>query len=274
MPTEREEVVTTEDIVAVLEAGAQDGSLQQQEYHLIGNLFELEGRTLPTVMTTRDSIVYFNINDDSETINNKILENPHHQFLVCDGQLDNLLGTIESKTILQQLLNGGKAELSLQALNKDLLYLPETLTLSDALNAFKSASTQFAVVVNEYALVVGVITLKDLMNCFMGDLVPYNDDQQIVKRDENSWLVDGATPIVDIKKLLEIDEFPDESYYETIAGFIIYKMKRMPKCGDYVLHAEFKFEAVDIDGIRVDQLLITRLETNALTTTLDNQLIS
>lgn len=99
MPTEREEVVTTEDIVAVLEAGAQDGSLQQQEYHLIGNLFELEGRTLPTVMTTRDSIVYFNINDDSETINNKILENPHHQFLVCDGQLDNLLGTIESKTI-------------------------------------------------------------------------------------------------------------------------------------------------------------------------------
>lgn len=171
-------------------------------------------------------------------------------------------------------MNGGKAELSLQALNKDLLYLPETLTLSDALNAFKSASTQFAVVVNEYALAVGVITLKDLMNCFMGDLVPYNDDEQIVKRDENSWLVDGATPIVDVKKLREIDEFPDESYYETIAGFIIYKMKRMPKCGDYVLHAEFKFEAVDIDGIRVDQLLITRLETNALTTTLDNQLIS
>jgi len=76
------------------------------------------------------------------------------------------------------------------------------------------------------------------------------------------------------KKLHEIDEFPDESYYETIAGFIIYKIKRMPKCADYVLHAEFKFEAVDIDGIRVDQLLITRLETDELSTTLDNQLIS
>ena len=81
-----------------MEAGVQDGSLQQQEYHLIGNLFELEGRTLPTVMTTRDSIVYFNINDDSETINNKILENPHHQFLVCDGQLDNLLGILKAKS--------------------------------------------------------------------------------------------------------------------------------------------------------------------------------
>ncbi|WP_372767343.1 hemolysin family protein [Pseudoalteromonas sp.] len=266
LPTEREEIVTTEDIVAVMEAGAQDGSLQQQEYQLIGNVFELEGRTLPTVMTTRDSIVFFDINDSSETISNKILENPHHQFLVCDGQLDKLLGTIESKTILHQLLNGGKAELSLQALNKDLLYLPETLTLSDALNAFKSASSQFAVVVNEYALVVGVITLKDLMSSFMGDLVPFSGDEQIVKRDANSWLVDGATPIVDVKKLLEIDEFPDESYYETVAGFIIYKMKRMPKCADFVLHAGYKFEAVDIDGIRVDQLLITHLESSETAT--------
>ena len=89
LPTEREEIVTTEDIVAVMEAGAQDGSLQQQEYQIIGNVFELEGRTLPTVMTTRESIVYFDINDTSDVISAKILEHPHNQFLVCDGHLDN-----------------------------------------------------------------------------------------------------------------------------------------------------------------------------------------
>lgn len=259
LPTQREEIVTTEDIVAVMEAGAQDGSLQQQEYRLIGNVFELEARTLPTVMTTRESIVFFDINEDSERICSKILAHPHNQFLVCDGQLDKLVGTIESKVILKQILETGKAHLNPDILTKEVVYLPETLTLSEALNAFKSASTQFAVVVNEYALIVGVVTIKDLMSCFMGDLVQFDGEEQIVKRDANSWLVDGATPIVDLIKLLEIDEFPDESQYETTAGFIIYMMKRIPKRADFVTHAGYKFEAVDIDGIRVDQLLITRL---------------
>lgn len=262
LPTAREEIVTTEDIVAVMEAGAQDGSLQQQEYQLIGNVFELEGRTLPTVMTTRESIVYFDINDTSDVISAKILENPHNQFLVCDGHLDKLVGAIESKAILRQLLQGEKTQLELNAVDKDILYLPETLTLSEALNAFKAASSQFAVVVNEYALVVGIVTVKDLMSSFMGDLVPFNGEEQIVQRDANSWLVDGATPIVDVMKLLEIEEFPDENHYETTAGFLIYMMKRIPKRADFVIHAGFKFEAVDIDGIRVDQLLVTRMLEN------------
>lgn len=260
LPTEREEIVTTEDIVAVMEAGAQDGSLQQQEYQIIGNVFELEGRTLPTVMTTRESIVYFDINDTSDVISAKILEHPHNQFLVCDGHLDKLLGAIESKAILRQLLQGEQTHLELSAVDKDILYLPETLTLSEALNAFKTASSQFAVVVNEYALVVGIVTVKDLMSSFMGDLVPFTGEEQIVQRDANSWLVDGATPIVDLMKLLEIDEFPDENHYETTAGFLIYMMKRIPKRADFVVHAGFKFEAVDIDGIRVDQLLVTRMQ--------------
>lgn len=147
LPTQREEIVTTEDIVAVTEAGSQDGSLQQQEYRLIGNVFELEARTLPTVMTTRESIVFFDINEDSERICSKILAHPHNQFLVCDGQLDKLVGTIESKVILKQILETGKAHLNPDILTKEVVYLPETLTLSEALNAFKSASTQFAVVV-------------------------------------------------------------------------------------------------------------------------------
>ena len=149
LPTEREEIVTTEDIVAMMEAGAQDGSLQQQEYHLIGNVFELEGRTLPTAMTTRESIVYFDINDSSETISAKILEHPHNHFLVCDGHLDRLIGSIESKEILRQLLKGETAHLDDNLIKRDVFYLPETLTLSEALNAFKSAAQPFAIVVNE-----------------------------------------------------------------------------------------------------------------------------
>ena len=93
----------------------------------------------------------------------------------------------------------------------------------------------------------------------MGNLVTFHGEEQIVQRDANSWLVDGVTPIVDVMKLLEIEEFPDDNQYETLAGFLIYMMKRIPKRADYVIHAGFKFEAIDIDGIRVEQLLVTRI---------------
>lgn len=259
VPTVREEVVTTEDIVAMMDAGAEHGSLQQQEYQLIGNVLELEGRTLSSAMTTRDAIVYFDIKDDSATISSKILEQPHNHFLVCDGHLDRLVGSVESKQMLRQLLMGESTHLTESMIQKELFYLPETLTLSEALNEFKSTMQPFAIVVNEYAMVVGLVTLKDLMSSFMGDLVTIHGEEQIVQRDSNSWLVDGTTPIVDVMKLLEVNEFPNDSQYETLAGFLIFALKRIPKRTDFVIHDGFKFEAIDVDGIKVEQLLVTRL---------------
>ncbi|GAB2991823.1 polyamine export protein PaeA [Psychrosphaera aestuarii] len=259
VPTVREDIVTTEDIVAMMDAGAEHGSLRQQEYQLLGNVFELEGRTLPTTMTTRDAIVYFDLKDDSATISAKILEHPHNHFLVCDGHLDRVVGSVESKQILRQLLKGEPAHLQESIIQKELFYLPETLTLSEALNEFKSTKQPFAIVVNEYAMIVGLVTLKDLMNNFMGDLINTHGEEQIVQRDSNSWLVDGVTPTVDLIKLLNIEAFPDNNQYETIAGFLIYTLKRIPKRTDYVVHSGYKFEAIDVDGIRVEQLLVTRL---------------
>ncbi|GHB55547.1 membrane protein [Psychrosphaera saromensis] len=274
MPMVREDVVTTEDIVAMMDAGAEHGSLQQQEYQLLGNVFELEGRTLPTAMTTRDAIVYFDIKDDSETISAKILEHPHNNFLVCDGHLDRVVGSVESKQILRQLLKGESAHLKDSMIQTELFYLPETLTLSEALNEFKTAMQPFAIVVNEYAMIVGLVTLKDLMSSFMGDLVTIHGEEQIVQRDANSWLVDGVTPIVDLMKLLDVDVFPNDNQYETLAGFLIYTLKRLPKRTDYVVHDGYKFEAIDVDGIRVEQLLVTRLNEVTVVTTDDTKLVS
>ncbi|MFC3031734.1 hemolysin family protein [Pseudoalteromonas fenneropenaei] len=264
LPAERQDNVTAEEIVAMVDAGAESGSLQAQEYHLIGNVFELETRTLPTAMTTRESIVYFDINDDSDTITAKIMQDPHNHFLVCDGALDKLVGYVESKQILKQLLRGNRVQLNEEILEKELFYLPETLTLSEALNAFRHATSQFAVVVNEYALVVGIITVKDLMTSFMGDLAPHSWEEQIVARDANSWLVDGSTPIVDLCRVLELEDIPDPSQYETVAGFLIYRLKRLPKRADFIVYAGFKFEAIDIEGVRVEQLLVSRVESSQL----------
>lgn len=259
VPAEREDIVTTEDIVAMMDAGAEYGSLQQQEYDLIGNVFDLEARFLSSVMSPRDQIVYFDINEASDDIARKIIEHPHNHFLVCNGNLDKLIGSVESKDILRQVLKGDAANINDEMLEKDTFYLPETLSLSEALNAFKSAAKPFAVVVNEYALVVGIVTVKDLMKGFMGDLITHTGDELIIERDANSWLVDGLTPIIELAKVLEIDEFPDQMHYETVAGYLIFSMKRIPKRAEYIQYAGFKFEVVDVEGIRVEQLLVSKI---------------
>lgn len=259
VPAEREDIVTTEDIVAMMDAGAEYGSLQQQEYQLIGNVFDLEARFLSSVMTPRDQIVYFDYHQSSHDIATKIIDHPHNHFLVCTGNLDKLLGSVESKDILRQVLKGNAANINDDMLDKEIFYLPETLSLSEALNAFKAAAQPFAVVVNEYALVVGIVTVKDLMKGFMGDLITHNGDELIIARDANSWLVDGLTPVVELAKVLEIEEFPEQMHYETVAGFLIYTMKRLPKRAEHIQFAGFKFEVVDVDGVRVEQLLVSKV---------------
>ncbi|WP_289108060.1 hemolysin family protein [uncultured Pseudoalteromonas sp.] len=259
VPAEREDIVTTEDIVAMMDAGAEYGSLQQQEYELIGNVFELEARFLSSVMIPRDQIVYFDLNESSHDIATKIIENPHNHFLVVSGNLDKLRGSVESKDILRQVLKGEPANIKQELIETDVFYLPETLSLSEALNAFKSAAKPFAVVVNEYALLVGIVTVKDLMKGFMGDLITHQGDELIIARDEHSWLVDGLTPISDLAKVLDIEEFPDQMHFETVAGFLIYTMKRIPKRAEYFTFNGFKFEVVDVEGIRVEQLLVSRI---------------
>jgi CBS domain containing-hemolysin-like protein len=258
VPAEREDIVTTEDIVAMMDAGAEYGSLQQQEYNLIGNVFDLEARFLSSVMTPRDQIVYFDIKEASADIASKIIDHPHNHFLVCNGNLDKLIGSVESKDILRQVLKGEAANINDDLLEKETFYLPETLSLSEALNAFKAAAKPFAVVVNEYALVVGIVTVKDLMKGFMGDLITHTGDELIIARDESSWLVDGLTPVVELAKVLEIDEFPEQMHYETVAGFLIYSMKRIPKRAEFINYAGFKFEVVDVEGVRVEQLLVSK----------------
>jgi CBS domain containing-hemolysin-like protein len=260
LPTEREEQVTTEDIVAMMDAGAEDGSLQKQEYDLIGNVFDLDNAMISGVMTPRDQIVYFDIEEDAAMISEKVVDHPHNDFLVCDGTLEKIRGSVESKTILRLVLRGEMTGIQSLDYNPDVLYLPETLTLSEGLNAFRTATQPFAVVVNEYATVVGLVTVKDLLSGFIGQLITHKDDQQIILRDDQSWLMDGMTPIGEVMKALDIDEFPERNQYETLAGFMIFQLKRLPRKTDFCLHSGYKFEVLDLEGVRVEQLLVTRMQ--------------
>ncbi|MDE9428294.1 hemolysin family protein [Xenorhabdus bovienii] len=259
IPMARNEDITSDDIYAVVAAGALAGVLRKQEHELIENVFELESRTVPSAMTSRESIIYFDKNEDENSIKEKISTHPHSKFLVCDGGIDHVTGYVDSKDLLNRVLNGQSLSLKDGVQTRNALMIPDTLSLSDTLESFKAAGEDFAIILNEYALVMGVITLNDVMTTLMGDLVDQGQEEQIVVRDENSWLVEGGTPIEDVLRVLDIDDFPDSSNYETIAGFMMFRLRKIPKRTDFVKFSGYKFEVVDIDNYKIDQLLVTKI---------------
>lgn len=267
IPLTREESITYDDIVAMVDAGAEAGVVQKKEHSLIENIFELESRWVSSIMTTRDNIVYLTISEDEETIRKKIAEEPHSKFLVCESDIDSILGYVSSKNILPSMLKGELSSLVdiKDIYTKNLLVIPNTLTLSEALDRFNEVRDDFAIVLNEYGLVVGLVTLNDVINTLMGDVVYQEQDEQIICRDESSWLIDGSTPVEDVKKVLyDIEKFPEEDTYETIAGFMMYMLKTIPKKGAKVEYEDYTFEVVDVDRFnKIDQLLVIKKPTTS-----------
>ncbi|KAA8735269.1 HlyC/CorC family transporter [Acinetobacter qingfengensis] len=258
--TTRDDNITFDDISAIVDAGAQAGVLQQQEHHFIENVFELEERTVPSSMTTRENVVYFTLKESEHSIRQKIAEYPYSKFLVCNEQIDQVIGYVDTKDILVKIMNNQSFIQLNESTIRNVLIIPDSLTLSELLDRFRATKEKIAVVMNEYALVVGVITLSDIMITVMGDWVsPMEEEQQIIKRDENSWLIEGTTPIEDIKHALNIEDFPEWENYETIAGFMMYRLRKIPRPADFVEHEGFKFEVVDIDHYKIDQLLVTKM---------------
>ena len=255
----REENITFDDVSAVVDAGAQAGVLLKQEHHFIENVFELEERNVPSSMTTREDVVYFPLGESEQSIRQKIANYPYSKFLVCKDHIDEVIGYVDTKDILVKLLSNQSQILLNETTIRNVLIIPDTLTLSELLDRFRSSKEKFAVVMNEYALIVGVITLSDIMMTVMGDWVaPIEDEQQIIQRDEFSWLIEGTTPIENVKHALGIEDFPDWDNYETLAGFMMYKLRKIPRPADFVEYQGYKFEVVDIDHHKIDQLLVTR----------------
>ena len=256
--TTREDSITFDEISAAVEAGAQAGVLQKQEQHFIENVFELESRSVASAMTNRDSIVYFNLNETEDSVRQKIAK--YSKFPVCDGTIDRVIGYVDTRDILVRLLN----KQSLFQLNESsirtVLIIPDTLTLSELLDRFRATKETFAVVINEYALVMGVITLSDIMLTVMGSWGnPMEQDEQIMQREDGSWLIDGSTPVGDVKRTLGLESLPEEENYETAAGFMMYMLRKVPKRTDSVEYQGVKFEVLDVDHYRIDQLLVRHL---------------
>jgi len=259
MPTQREETITSADILAMTEAGLRAGVLAEREQQVIANVFELDTRPVSSVMTSRDRVVWFDKSDTETMLRARIIAEPYSAYPVCDGDIDHVLGYVDAKDMFQRVLNDQPLSFDQGLPLIKALVIPDRISLTEVLEQFRQAHEDFAIVVNEYSLVVGVITLNDVMSTVMGDLVqPWDEEQQIVRRDENSWLIDGVTPIQDVQRALDIEEMPHPDEYETLAGFLMYMLRRVPRRTDSASWAGFKFEVLDVDSHRIDQVMVTR----------------
>ncbi|WP_439287780.1 hemolysin family protein [Lonepinella sp. BR2904] len=254
--TVREDNMTSEDIVALVEAGAESGVLKAQEQYLIENIFDMQARTVTSTMTTRENIVFLDRSFNQQEVLDTLSKNSHSKLLICDGGLEKILGYVESHTWLTLYLTDSKVALTDPKLLRKSLFVPDTLSLYEVLELFKSTGEDFAVIVNEYALVVGIVTLNDVMSIVMGELVS-SEEEQIIQRDEHSWLIDGITPLEDVMRALDIASFPADENYETIGGFMMYMLRKIPKKTDSVLYDKYKFEIIDTENFKIDQLLVS-----------------
>lgn len=260
LPAVRDNSITHLDILALAEAGNEAGVVADAEQQVIENVFELDTRRVESAMTTRERVVFFSLDDDDALIRNRIAEVPHSTYLVCDGEIDQIVGYVDATDLFQRVLRGETINLRATqsaGLLRKVLIVPDRLTLSEVLAQFRQAREDFAVIVNEYSLVVGVITLNDVMSTVMGSLVGSHDEEQIVRRDDGSFLADGITPIPDVQRALGLDALPHPGQYDTLAGFLMVMLRRIPRRTDQVIWEGWRFEVVDVDSHRVDQVMIT-----------------
>ncbi|GLQ08332.1 membrane protein [Devosia yakushimensis] len=252
------DAVTAEDFRMILAGGAASGVLMKNEHRLIENVLALELRSVTSIMTIRDDIVYLDLSDPLEVQQDKVRRRPFSHYPICDGGIDAVIGCVRAEDVLATVMDRSE-QVDFAKARRDVLSVPDTLNVWEVLAEFQAQSTGFALVVSEYALVVGLVTFKDLMGALMQGLANPFEEQAILKRDEQSWLVDGVAPFIDVTRALGIKHLEAEASYETIGGFIVHRLRRAARKGDRIEAAGFVFEVVDADKMRLNQLLVTKV---------------
>jgi len=255
-----------EEIRQLLEEGTQAGVFEEIEQDMVERVLLLDDRRVSALMTPRPDILWLDVEDSSEEIARKLEQIPYSRFPVARGSLDDLLGEGRAKDLLAQYLSG--KPLSLESALRQPLYVPETMPALKVLEAFRTSGTAMALVIDEYGSLQGLVTLTDILESIVGDL-PSSDELEeplAVQRDDGSWLVDGMLSIHAFKETLGIEVLPDEveGLYNTVAGFVLMQLGHVPAATDHFDWQSLRFEVMDMDGPRVDKVLVTPLAAPAL----------
>jgi putative hemolysin len=253
--------VTEEEIAASLEEGLDAGVIEAHEHQMVRNVFRLDERQIGSMMIPRAEIAWLDVAEPIDAALAVIGAHEHSRYPVCRGGLDEVLGVISAQTLLQQVTRG--ETLTLKEGVQPPVFVPETLTGMELLEHFRGSTTQMVFVVDEYGEVQGVITLRDVLEAITGEFTTSTaDDSWAVQRADGSWLIDGLIPVPELKDRLDLKDLPDEDRgrYNTLAGMTMLLLGRLPQTADVVEWGGWRFEIVDLDGKRVDKVLVSRLK--------------
>jgi len=250
-----ESPVTEEEILVQIDQGTQAGVIEETEQDMVEGVFRMHERRVFSLMTPRSEIVWLDIKDSPEEIQKVIEESMFSRFPVCEDSLDNVLGIIKARDLLLESLHG--EPLALKRNLQQIKYIPETAFASRALELFKTGAAEMLLIVDEFGSVQGILTINDILEEIVGDLEI--GEPQATQRQDGSWLLDGMLSIEDFKEIFNIRRIPDEDEYETLGGFIMTSLGRVPKPADRFEWTVYRFEVMDMDGNRVDKVLVTTL---------------
>jgi putative hemolysin len=250
--------VTEEELKHLIEQGRQFGILEQQESDMLRSIFRTADRNVSTLMTHRNDIVWVDSESTLDDIQQLIEQSVHTNFPVCKGDLDHIIGIISIKDILIQI---SKHEAwNLQVLVKQPLYVPESMPALELLENFRNSGNHVSLVMNEYGALEGIVTLHDVVESIFGNIriTDSHAKQEAVQRADGSWLIDGMMQTHDWSELLNIHEITEEETgnYNTLGGFMMHRLGRIPKTTDSFTFRNHQFEVMDMDGKRVDKVLV------------------
>lgn len=252
--------VTDDEIKVLMGQGAEAGVFHHSEQAIVSNVLRLDEQRIGAIMTHRSDIYALDLEEPESELRRRIAESPYTRVVVCRDGLDHIVGMLRTSDLLKAALSG--EPLDIERSLRPPLYVPDGVTTTQLLENFRKACMQCALIVDEYGELQGLVTLTDVLIAIVGDL-PSADmaEQDAVAREDGSWLMDGSVPVERLKTVLELDESlpgEDENAYNTLGGFVLHMLGRIPAAADHFDAAGWRFEVMDMDKNRVDKVLVAR----------------
>jgi putative hemolysin len=244
-----------------MDQGTQAGVFEESEQDMVEGVFSLGEQRVYSLMTPRTEIVWLDIEDTIDEIHKKIEENEVSRFPVRQDTLDVILGIVKSRDLLLASLSG--QAINLKDLLKPAFYIPETMSAGKALEIFKEKGTEMLLVIDEFGGLQGLLTVHDVIEEIVGQIE--REEPQATQRQDGSWLLDGMLEVDEFKEIFNLPPLPHEDEYETLSGFVMLSLGRVPQTADQFEWHHLRFEVIDMDGRRVDKVLVTTLPQKPLT---------
>jgi putative hemolysin len=253
--------VTEEEIQLLIDQGTQAGVFEEAEHDMVEGVFSLGDQRVYSLMTPRTGVVYLDVDDSVEEIRDKIENSEFSRFPVRQGTLDVILGIVKARDLLVRSLSG--APIKLKDLLKPAFFIPETMFASRALEIFKEKGTEILLVIDEFGGLQGLLTINDIIEEIVGQIEL--EEPQATQRQDGSWLLDGMLEVDEFKEIFKLTSLPHEDEYETLSGFVMVSLGRVPQTADHFEWHGLRFEIIDMDGRRVDKVLVTTLPHRPVT---------